>query len=135
MPDNPEEVVLSRKGDHYTLQRKNAAGKVARISLTATALLAVRPLIQRECSQLLEARTGPVLRAANAEPIIPMAVTRFDVNPEAFHKSEIFLTLRDGYENDFAFALSPLDALRVAKRLAEKVKELGQQRKPPQTRQ
>jgi hypothetical protein len=64
-----------------------------------------------------------------------MAATGYDVTVDAFHKDEVFLTLRDGYANDFAFALSPTDAIMVARRLAEKVRELDQQSKPPSTRQ
>lgn len=135
MADAEAEVSLSREEDHYILRATDGSGKENEISLGLTALLAVLPLIQRECSQRLEARTGPGIRAQGALPIIPMAVTGFDVNPEAFHRSEIFLTLRDGYENHFAFALKPDDALRVAKRLAEKVRELGSHPTPLGTRQ
>jgi hypothetical protein len=130
-----EEVSLSQRGERYSLRRKNAAGRVTRISLTITNLLAILPVIQRACSQQLEARTGPTLRAQGASPIVPMAAKGYDVTVDAFHKDEVFLTLRDGYGNDFAFALSPRDALMVAQRLAEKVRELDQQTGPSPTRQ
>jgi hypothetical protein len=134
MADDREEVSLSHEGDQYTLQRKDAAGRETEIVLSAENLLAVLPLLQLACSQRLEAWTGPNLRDSGASPIVPMTAKGFDVTTSFFHKDEVFLTLRDAYQNDFAFALSPMDALRVAERLAEKVRELDQQQKPPSTR-
>jgi hypothetical protein len=135
MADPEEEISLFHKGERYTLRRKNAAGKVTRISLTIMNLLAILPIIQRACSQQLEARIGPILRAHGASPIVPMGAKGYDVTIDEFHKDEVFLTLRDAYGNDFAFALSPTDAILVARRLAEKVRELDKQMKPPPTRQ
>jgi hypothetical protein len=135
MSEDHEEVTLSWRGENYTLQRKTARGRVSRISLTIMNLLAALPLIQRACSQRLETWAGPTLRVAGASPIVPMTAKGFDVTVDAFHKDEVFLTLRDNYENDFAFALSPTDALTIAKRLAEKVRELDQRARPAQTRQ
>jgi hypothetical protein len=132
MADTEEEVSLSQAGERYTLRRKDLTGKKTRIVLTATNLLAILPIIQRECTQRLEQWAGSVLRLPGVSPIVPMAATGYDVTVDEFHKDEVFLTLRDGYGNHFAFALSPTDAVMIAKRLAEKFRELKPP--PPQTR-
>ena len=135
MADVEEEVGLSHEAGCYTLYRKDAAGNLTQIDLTGTNLLALLPLIQRACSQMLQDQTNRIVRASSGSAIVPMTAKGFDVNVDLFHKDEVFLTLADAFENHFSFAMSPTDALMVAKRLAEKVRELDQSQKPPSTRQ
>jgi hypothetical protein len=135
MADTEEEVGLSHEVGRYTLHRKDAAGNLMQIDLTATNLLTLLPLIQRACSQTLQEHGTRILRGSDGSAIAPMTAKGYDVNIDLFHKDEVFLTLADAFENYFSFAMSPTDALMIAKRLAEKVRELDQQLKPPRDRQ
>lgn len=128
MPDTGEEVTLSYEGEQYTLQRRTADGQKTEIVLTLSNLLAILPHLQRACSQRLEKRAGPILRLPGVSPIVPMTAGGYDVTTDAFHKDEVFLTLADNYRNFYSFALSPQDALKVAARIAEKVRDLPKER-------
>ena len=132
MSDEREEVSLFHEGDRHTLRRKDADGRETEIELTTANLLALRPLIQKTCAQFLEQWGGPTLRGSGTQSIVPITAGGFDVTVDAFHRDEVFLALRDRDGDDYAFALSPSDALRVARRLAEKVRELEQSLKTRQ---
>jgi hypothetical protein len=89
MSDPREEVALIPSGQNYILRRTESDGKKTQIELTKANLLSFRPLLVRECLQILQSLATPDLRERGVSPSVDMAVRNFVVAND-LHQVDIY---------------------------------------------
>lgn len=118
-----ESLSFERRGEAFALVRVDKSGKRSEMILSASNVLFLPRIIQDVIHRIMSSRASRVLTDRGALPIVAVPVVEVQLNTD-IHKSEILLTMCDGFGNRSSFALPFEVAKPLGARLPARVDEI-----------